>query len=857
MTTLLWLSGLRHLLRHPWQMALSVLGITLGVAIVVAIDLGNQSAKRAFSLSGDAVTGRATHQIVGGPGGLPEDVYTTLRVELGVRDSAPLVEGYGYLEGDRVLRILGVEPFADSQFRPYIGGNSFVGAPDESMARVVELLSMPATGLVSVDTASSQGLGAGDSIALDISGVEREVRVVGLIAPENRLSGETLKNLLITDISTAQELMGLEGRLSHIDLIVPREEEGESLLEGVRAALPPDASVVESSARSEAVERLTASFDQNLFMISLLGLIVGAFLIYNAMTFSVVQRRPVIGSLRAIGVTRRQIFALVLGEAAIIGVISSVIGVLLGIIIGRGLVEVITQTISDLFYVVSVQDISIPIWSLVKGAALGMAATLCAALVPALEATGISAREALSRSRIETGFRGRMPLASAIGVVVIGTGCGLVWLPFGSLILAFMGLAAIILGGALLTPAVVILFSGALAPVLGGMFGALGAMAARGMSASISRTAVAIAALAVAISVTISIDTMIHSFRDTVESWLDTSLGSDVYVSPASLRSYQAETAGLSRDVLERVRGVEGVARVRTVQNARVNSPDGEVRVVVSDTSQDDFAERGSFKEGDPATVWREMQSCCAVAVSEPFAYRSGKGIGSTVRLSTSEGERDFRVAGIYYDYGSAGVGRVMMSRAVYARLWDDDSYSGIGVDAAEGVSADDLAARIEGAVGGGRGVVVRSNEELKAAALEVFERSFAITNVVRILAVAVAFVGVLGALTAIQLERAAEFGTLRVIGFTPGQVWVMFTSQSGLMGVAAGLMSVPLGLVEAAVLIFVVNRKAFGWTMEMGVYPSALWQAALIAVGAALLAGVYPALRMSRSSPARVLQGE
>ena len=857
MTTLLWLSGLRHLLRHPWQMALSVLGITLGVAIVVAIDLGNQSAKRAFSLSGDAVTGRATHQIVGGPGGLPEEVYTTLRVELGVRDSAPLVEGYGYLEDDRVLRILGVEPFADSQFRPYIGGSSFVGAPDESMARVVELLSMPATGLVSVDTASSLGLEAGDSIALDVSGDEREVRIVGLIAPENRLSGETLKNLLITDISTAQELMGLEGRLSHIDLIVPRGEEGESLLEGVRAALPPDASVVESSARSEAVERLTASFDQNLFMISLLGLIVGAFLIYNAMTFSVVQRRPVIGSLRAIGVTRRQIFALVLGEAAIIGVISSVIGVLLGIIIGRGLVEVITQTISDLFYVVSVQELSVPMWSLAKGAALGVAATLGAALVPALEATGISPREALSRSRLETGFRGRMPLASAIGVGVIGVGCGLVLLPLDSLIAAFLGLAAIILGGALLTPAVIMLFSGVLAPVLGGMFGALGAMAARGMSASISRTAVAIAALAVAISVTISIDTMIHSFRDTVERWLDRSLGSDVYVSPASLRSYQAEAAGLSRDVLERVRGVEGVARVRTVQNARVNSPDGYVRVVVSDTSQDDFVERGSFKDGDPATVWREMQSCCAVAVSEPFAYRSGKGIGSTVRLSTSEGERDFRVVGIYYDYGSAGVGRVMMSRAVYARLWDDDSYSGIGVDAAEGVAADDLAGRIEGAVGGGRGVVVRSNAELRAAALEVFERSFTITNVVRILAVAVAFVGVLGALTAIQLERAAEFGTLRVIGFTPGQVWLMFTSQSGLMGVAAGLMSVPLGLVEAAVLIFVVNRRAFGWTMEMGVYPSALWQAALIAVGAALLAGVYPALRMSRSSPARVLQGE
>lgn len=856
MTPLLWLSGLRHLLRHPWQMALSVLGITLGVAIVVAIDLGNQSAKRAFSLSSDAVVGKATHQIIGGPGGLPEEVYTTLRVELGVGSSAPLVEGYAFLEDGRALRILGVEPFADSQFRPYTGGGSFAGEPSESMTYTFELLATPATALMSVDTAGALGLEAGDAVTLDVSGIEREVRIVGLIAPQNSLSGEMLENLLITDISTAQELMGLEGRLSHIDLIVPHGERGRSLLEGVRSALPPDASVAASSARSEAIEQLTISFDQNLFMISLLGLIVGAFLIYNAMTFSVVQRRPVIGALRAIGVTRRQIFTLVLGEAAVIGLVSSVIGVLLGIIIGRGLVEVITQTISDLFYVVSVQDISIPVWSLVKGALLGIAATLGAAFVPALEATGVPARETLSRSHIETRFRGTMPLASIIGVGVIGVGCGLVFLPFDTLIVAFVGLSAIILGGAMLTPAAIILFSRTLAPVLGKAFGALGAMAARGISASISRTAVAIAALSVAISVTISIDTMVQSFRDTVERWLDTSLGSDIYISPVSLRSYQEEV-GLSPDVLERVRSVEGVGDVRTVRNARVNSHSGDVRVVVSDTDMDDFVERGSFKEGDPATVWQELQSCCAVAVSEPFAYRNGKGVGSTVRLSTLEGDRDFRVVGIYYDYGSAGVGRVMMSRAVYAGLWGDDRYSGIGVDAAEGVALNDLAASIEDAIGRGQGVMIRSNAELKAAALEVFERSFTVTSVVRILAVSVAFVGVLGALMAIQLERAAEFGTLRVIGFTPGQVWLMFTSQSGLMGMAAGLLSIPLGLIEAVVLIFVINRKAFGWTMEMQAYPTALVQAALIAIVAALLAGVYPAFRMSRSSPARALQEE
>ncbi len=835
-------------------MALSVLGITIGVAIVVAIDLGNQSAKRAFDLSGDAVSGKATHQVLGGPGGLPEGIYTKLRIELGVRNSAPVVEGYAYLEDGRVLRILGVEPFADSQFRPYIGITPNGGAMADAVA--VELLTASSTALMSAGTADSLGLGPGDTIALDVTGIERNVRIVGLIEPENSLSAETLENLLITDISTAQELTSSEGYLSHVDLIIPDGEPGQLLLELLKSALPPETAVVTPSTRSEAVEQLTVSFDQNLFMISLLGLIVGAFLIYNAMTFSVVQRRPVIGSLRAIGVTRQQVFTLVLTESAVIGLVSSVLGVLLGIVIGRGLVDVITQTITDLFYVASVQEVSVPLSTIAKGALLGVLATIGAAFVPALEATRVSARETLSRSHLESRFRGKAPLASVIGLGALVVGCGLVLLPVGTLWLSFLGLAALILGGALLTPASVILFSRVLAPVLSSMFGALGGMAARGISSSISRAAVAIAALSVAISVTISMDTMVHSFRDTVERWLDSSLGSDIYISPASLRSYQSEFE-LAPGALERIRGVEGVGNVRTVRNSRVNSPQGEVRLIATDAGIEVFVDRQSFKQGDPTLVWHELQTGNSIAVSEQFAYRNDKRIGSTVRLSTADGDKDFRVSGIYYDYGSAGKGRVMMSRAAYARHWGDDRYSGVAVDVAGGVSVDELIARLESAIGSGRGVVIRSNADLKAAALEVFERSFAITNVVRILAVLVAFIGVLGALMAIQLERSVEFGALRVIGLTPGQVWIMFTSQSGLMGVVAGLMSVPLGLIEAAVLIFVINRKAFGWTMEMQVYPTALVQAALIAVVAALLAGVYPAFRMSRSSPAEALQEE
>ena len=861
MSILLWLSSARYLLNRPWQMALSVLGITLGVAVVVAIDLGNQSAKRAFSLSSDAVTGKATHQIVGGPGGLNEDVYRALRLGLGVRSSTPVIDGYAQLDEGRTLRLLGIEPLADAQFRPYTGSGAASGRAGAPANFTTALLASPNTALISTDTAESLGmraggLRAGDILTLSIADRRRSVEVVGLIAPQNSLSAESLRNLLIMDISTAQELLGFEGRLSRIDLIIPQGNEGEILLERIRSTLPNEAALLSSAARSETIDQLTSSFDQNLFIISLLGLIIGAFLIYNTMTFSIVRRRPIIGSLRALGVTRREIFALVLGEALIIGLVSSLIGVLLGILIGRGLVHIITQNINDLFYVVSVQELAIPARSLLKGALLGVCATLAAAFVPALEATGVPAREALSRSHLESRFRGAAPLTSVVGIVLIAGGGALIILPLKTLIPIFIGLAALIIGCALLTPACIIAVSRAAAPLLSWIFGALGAMAARGVAASLSRTAVAVAALAVAISISISIDTMVKSFRGAVEQWLNTSLSSDIYIYPVSLRQEQSGV-GLSPQILERIRSIEGVQSVSAVRNVRVHSPQGELDLLVMDTSFNRFVRHNSFKEGDPELAWEGLQSGEAVVVSEPYAFHNDADVGSVVRLRTLEGEREFRIAGIYYDYNHSGSGRVMMSRSAYSRFWNDDNFSGIGVTAKEGVSIDALRAALERAIGASQQVVIRSNAELKVAAMEVFDRSFAITSVVYALAISVAFIGTLSALMAMQTERAVEFGTLRVIGFTPKQVWLMFTTQTTLMGALAGLLSLPLGLIEAAVLIFVINRRSFGWSMDMEIYPLLLLQAIGIAIAAAMLASVYPAIRMSRSSPASVMNQE
>jgi putative ABC transport system permease protein len=262
------------------------------------------------------------------------------------------------------------------------------------------------------------------------------------------------------------------------------------------------------------------------------------------------------------------------------------------------------------------------------------------------------------------------------------------------------------------------------------------------------------------------------------------------------------------------------------------------------------------WKEGDPAAIWPAFESGEGVIVSEPYAYRRDLGVGSTLRLSTDRGEREFRVAGVFFDYGS-DQGVVMINRPAFEALWDDRGVSSLGVYAKPGVDVDSLVASLRERVGPGQDVLVRSNRALREASLAIFDRTFAITDVLRVLTTLVAFVGVLSALMALQLERTRELGVLRANGLTPRQLWGLVTSQTSMMGLVAGLLSLPVGLVMALVLIYVINRRSFGWTLQMQVDPSILVQAVLLALLAALLAGMYPAFRMARTSPAVALREE
>jgi putative ABC transport system permease protein len=812
---------------------------------VVAIDLANVSAERAFELSAETVAGKATHQVVGAGATLDEDVYRRLRVEHRYRQSAPVVQGYATVPGsNRTFQLLGVDPFAEGPFRPYAG-------PDADL-ELRTFMAQPNTAMMATPTAEELGVQVGDTLTIDIEGVQHPLQVVALMQPDDERSRRATESLLITDIATAQSLLDLRGQLSRIDLIVPRGEAGDQVLAGLRSVLGEGAQIRRSEARTETVEQMTRAFSLNLTALSLLALVVGAFLIYNTMTFSVVQRRSLIGRLRALGVTRREVFGLVLGEAALIGLVGTGVGLAGGIVLATGLVQLVTQTINDLYFVVTVRELSIAPFTLVKGTVLGLGMTLAAAVAPAREATNAPVSLILQRSEQETNVRDLVPRLAALGGM-LGTVGGVLLVASGqSIVWSYAGLLGIILAAALLAPAAIVGLARGLRPLMNALFGVLGRMAARGVVSTLSRTSVAIAALMVAIAATVGVGIMVDSFRGTVEAWLSHSLQADVYVQPPSL-VFRRSNATLQPGVVEQIKATDGVSSSHTVRRVDVQADVGPTELVAVDPGPN-TPDVYRFKSGDPEAVWDDFNAKDFVLVSEPYAYRYDVGVGDTLRLQTDRGAQALPIRAVFYDYGS-DLGVVLTSRSTYTRYYDDRGVSGVAVNAASGQDVDALVDRIRTRTQGMQDVVAQSNVGLRESSMRIFDRTFTITTVLRLLAIVVAFIGVLSALMALQLEREREFGVLRATGMTPGQVGRYVTMQTGVMGFVAGLLSIPLGLALAYVLIFVINKRSFGWTLQLEVAPGILIQALLLGIVAALLAGAYPSWKMAQSNPANALR--
>ncbi|MBE2293766.1 MAG: ABC transporter permease [Phycisphaerales bacterium] len=829
-----WRALLRYPLWHPWQLGLTVLGIALGVAVVLAVDLANASARHSFELAMNRITGHATHRLVGGPQGIAETIYTQLRVERGFQLAAPVVTGY-LPDAERpgqLLQILGIDPFAEAPFRDFaadLSGTDF---------DLRTLLLHPNAALL------PEALGA------ELSLKRRDQRLT--LHRAGILRGAAFEGLIVTDIATAQVLLDRPGRLSHIDLILPTGPTGERMAAELRAWLPADLRLEQPAERNRVTADLSAAFSLNLSAMSLLALMVGMFLIYNAISFSVVQRRPLLGILRALGISRSELFIGVLGEALLLGLAGTLLGGILGIWLGSGLVHLVTRAINDLYYVLSIRELTIEPWSLAKGVALGLLATLAAAWLPAREAADTPAGAVLSRAHLESRWRAALLRQVLTGLILLGVG-GIIII-FHSLTAGFTGLFLLILGCALLTPPAMVGLVWLNQP-LTARLGLLARMANRDVTRHLSRTGIAVAALMVAFSTAVGVGVMVDSFREGVSIWIEDLLNADLYVAPLSVADDSERSGVLAPTVLKALQDMPEIAAISTYRPIKIEFDHRPLTLIVTELAP---ASQAGYRliAGEASTAWQQFQTGEAVLISEPLAYRNQLTVGDRIELPTEQGPHTWTIAGVFLDYGSEH-GRILLHRSGYERYWHDPAISSVALFAAADTDLAHLRTALQQRLGVIQPLSIRSNRDIRGFTLEIFERTFTITSVLRLLAILVAVIGVFSALLALQLERAREFAMLRAMGMTVQEIGGLVSLQTGFMGLAAGLLALPTGLLLAAVLVFVINRRAFGWSLPFQLDPLLPLETLGLALVAALLAGLYPSWRMARTRPVDALRAE
>lgn len=842
MSALLWRASRRFLLRHPAQPGLAIAGVALGIAVVVGVDLANDSARRAFAASVELVSGRSTHQLQGVTGTLPESLYPELRTRPGIHRAAPVIEARIRLPAmpERPFTLLGLDPLAEAPFRPVLA----IGGGAASAAR---LLTEPATVVLPRSLADGIGARIDDRIPIVAGGREQAVTVAGL-ADFDRTQRDVAATTIFADIATAQELLGLSGRITRIDLILEPQEAAR-----LAAAPPAGTTLVATDAQNAALGEMTRAFRVNLTALSLLALVVGMFLIYATLSFLVVQRRPLIGIERALGVTQRQLFGVVLAEAAVLGGAGTLAGLALGHWLGHGLVALVLRTIEDLYFTREVAAAAADPWIYAKGVALGLGATLLATLAPAIEAARTTPRAALSRADLERRSRRRLPALAIAGIACTGVAAVLLTLSVESLTVAFAGLFCVIAAAACFTPAATLGLMRAFERPAGWLAGLPGRLAARGAAASLSRTGVAVTALAIAVATVIGVGVMIGSFRASVETWLDHTLQSDFYLRLEPGTPAQAG-AGLSPEGIAELAALPGVEGLSLSRWLRLATPAGELQLRAIEPGP-----RGwglAIIEGDPERAWEAFASGNAVVVSEPFARKNSLAVGDRIELPAASGPVRFPVAGVFRDY-SNDRGAVVLPLATYRQHWRDASLTGTGIYLDPRADREAARRALEAFASRHLELQLAPSREIRAASMQVFERTFTITEVLRWLAGLVAFFGILSALSALALERARETAVLRAIGFAPGELRALALTQTGLLGLASGLLAIPIGLVLAVLLVFVINERAFGWSMSLQARPATLAGGLALALGAALLAGILPAWRQSRAALASQLREE
>lgn len=857
---------LRPLIAQKVRTITTVLGVSLGIAVVIAIQLTNASSVRGFETALETVAGKTAVEVIGSGTGVDEDVLSQIGWlrEFGI--VSPVIEGTAALVTDdaaslsrrrmEAVKILGVDILRDQPFREYQllevaeapNGSSPQGSQDGlNTQRFLEILTSEQSIVITEKLATRRNYALGSSLTLMIGDRVLPFVVRGILkneGPARVLDG----NFMLMDIAAAQLAFDRVGRVDRLDVLLPEGTDLAAAVAAISARLPDGLNAQRPDRRGEQVETMLEAFHTNLTAMSWIALVVGLFLVYNTITISVVARRQEIGTLRALGLTRRKVLLLFLGEAAALAVAGIAIGLGLARLLADAAVTLTSSTVSTLYIASVAAPPDMDITHLWMAIAIGLPLSLIAAAIPALEASRVPPTAAM-RGHDTLDMRVRFtPTPLIIAVVLLGLAYALAQLPpIGRRpVFGYVSSFIIVIGSAFLVPAIMYGLARIGRVFLRRRLGVEGLLAHANLTSAIPRLSISVAALSVSLSMMVAIAVMIGSFRDTVVYWVGQTLQADLFIGPGVRPTVGAEQT-VSEDVIQAVSKhpdvltIDQFRQVDLVYNGNL--------AVLGAGSFDVVYNQSSLLFKSPSNGREQLRAAIgqdAVIVSEPFANRYGKKDGDMLDIPTPKGPHPFRIVAVYYDYASDR-GAAIMDRGTFEKYFGARQPSAVAAYLKDGADPERVRAEMLEMLDEGHRAFIYSNRTLRREILAVFDSTFAITYALELIAIAVAMLGVAGTLLTLVLERRRELSLLRLTGADRRQVRRMVIIEAALIGAVSQGIGLSVGLVLSLVLIYVINVQSFGWTIQFHLPIAFLVQASIAVVIATAIAGIYPARRAAQ----------
>jgi len=842
--------------------AITICGVALGVAVYMAVATANVEILRSFEQAILGVAGRTTLEVsnkTGLVGGFDETIIEAVSHADGVMIATPVIELSAIWHQQSrplvTLAILGLDLLAESDVRDY----RIIEASGETSEW--ERYLDPNAIFLGRRLAERSGLSVGMALDVTVGGLARRLVVRGLL--EGQGAGRsTLEELAVMDIAAAQVTFDRLGHLDRIDLVTDPARSVDEVSYAVQAMLPPGITVTRPDQRNAQIERMTRAFRLNVSLLSVVALLVGLFLVYNTVSFAVLRRRREIGILRSLGLSPGGIAGLLLAEVALIGLVGAVVGIGVGLALSNGVLQTLARTVSNLYGEVPAFP---PVtWAhpavLAQGLVIGMGVALLGSLGPIREALSVTPTQALAPKGYEITpslDRGGSVVPALAGSALILTCAGLAALPGpvqGLPLFGYLSAFLVLLGFAWLSPVLIRLAGPCLRLTLP-RAGCLARLAADELARAPVRNAVAVSSLMVGLALMIGVSAMIHSFRQTVDLWLEQTVKADLIVAPPTWLSTGPEEA-LPESLRELVETIPGIMAVDSYRDVRMTFRDAPIVVVARDLMVHATHSQYLFMEGDSHEILAEAVTHNQILISETFARQFQLRQGDRMTLPGAQGPVAFIIAGRFYDYSTDG-GKVVMDRALYARLWGDRSATVFPLYLEPGADQEQIRRDLLERLQGGPPVTILTNGDLKREVLRIFDQTFTITYALEFIAVAVALLGIANTLLSGILERQRELAVLRAIGGTPAQVGRLILWESGLLGLVGTILGLGAGLALSLLLIEVINKQSFGWTIVWSPTPWMWLGAAVVTWLTTLLAGYGPASRAARLPVAEGLRYE